>query len=102
MTMGLWMSNNIIGKLYKWLPYFGLICLLVIVYIANVHRVEKKVRKINKTHKEIEELHREYISIKQRSMYNGTLYQVTKDLEGVDMNRDVRIPVKIDRVDAKP
>lgn len=94
------MTTNRIGKLYEWSPYIGLICLLVIMYIANIHRVEKKIRKINTTHKKIEELRREYISVKQKSMYNGTLYQVTRHMEGVSMDRDVRIPKKIEKIDA--
>ena len=84
-----------IGILYAWLPYFGLICMLTLLYIGNVHSAEKKIRKINDTHKEIEELRRQYISVKQRSMYNGTLYQVGSLVDGLDLHNEVRIPEKI-------
>ena len=88
-------KTNKIGTIYGWLPYFGFICILTLLYIGNVHRAEKKIRKINKTHHEIEELRREYISIKQRSMYNGTLYQVGEKVEGLDLKKEVKIPRKI-------
>lgn len=87
-------------KLYDWIPYLGLICLLVLCNIATVHSAEKKIRKINQKHKEIEALRREFISVKQKSQYNGTLYQVAKELEGVDMESEIHIPKKIEKTDA--
>ncbi len=85
---------------YDWLPYLGLVGLLVLCNIATVHSAEKKIRKINKKDKEIEALRREYISIKQKSQYNGTLYQVTKEMDGVDMDSEIHIPKKIEKTDA--
>ncbi len=84
-----------IGALYTWLPYFGLVCVLTLIYIGNVHKAEKKIRQINDLHKEIEELRREYIAIKQQSMYDGTLYQVGKKVEGLELAESVKIPKKI-------
>lgn len=85
-----------IGTIYTWLPYFSLICFLTLIYIGNVHRAEKKIRRINETHKEMEELRRQYITIKQRSMYDGTLYQVGKKVRGLDLSESVKIPNKIE------
>ena len=65
-----------------------------------MHGAEKKIRRINDKHKEVEALRREYISIKQKSQYNGTLYQVARDIEGVDMKNEIHIPKKIEKSDA--
>lgn len=89
-----------IGKLYDWVPYFGLICILILGYIYIVHGAEKKIRKINNCHKEVEEIRREFYSIKQKCMYDGTLYQVTKHISGMKMDGVVPIPKKIDKSDA--
>ncbi|MEL6122512.1 MAG: FtsL-like putative cell division protein [Bacteroidota bacterium] len=86
-------------NLYDWVPYLGLVCLLTLFYIATVHHAEKKIRRINQKHREIETLRREYISIKQKSQYNGTLYQVAKEIEGVDMESEIHVPKKIERDD---
>jgi len=93
------MAKNKFGKLYDWVPYFGLVCLLTLFYIGTVQSAEKKIRNINNKHKEIEELRREFISIKKKSQYNGTLYQVAKDVEGVDMESEIHIPKKIEKKD---
>jgi hypothetical protein len=90
-----------IGKLYDWLPFGGLICVFVLIYIANVHRVEKKIRAIDHLHNDIEELKREYFSIKQKSWYNGTLNQVAKKVEGMDMTKKISIPKTIEKADVQ-
>ncbi len=91
-------KDSKVGRLYDWLPYGALLCLLVLVYIANVHRVQKKIRAINEEYKQIEELKREYFSIKQKSLYDGTLNQVAKKIEGFDLEREVPVPKKIEKV----
>ncbi len=82
------------------MPYFGLVCLLILCYIATVHSTEKKIRKINEKHRQIEDLRREYISIKKKVQHEGTLYEVAKDVHGVDLESEVRIPKKIEYTDA--
>jgi len=89
-----------ITRLYDWMPYFGLICMLVLGYIATVHSAEKKIRKINDKHREIEDIRREYISIKKKVQHKGTLYEVAKDVKGVDLESEVHIPKKIEYIDA--
>lgn len=93
------MAKLKVGKLYNWVPYLGLVCVLTLGYIYTVHSAEKKIRMIDIKHKQIEELRREYISIKQKSQYNGTLYQVAKEIEGVDMESEIHIPKKIKKSD---
>ena len=88
------------NKIYAWVPYFALICLLVLCYIATVHATEKKIRKINDKHQEIEDVRREYISIKKKVQHKGTLYEIVKDMKGVDMEKEVHIPIKIEYIDA--
>ena len=74
-----------------------LICVLVVIYIGNVHSVQKKIRVINHEHKEIEALKREYFSIKKKCLYDGTLNQVSKQIEGMDLDKRVPVPMKIEK-----
>jgi hypothetical protein len=94
------MKSKKSNQLVRWLPYVVLIGLLVVLYIGNVHSVQKKIRLINNQHKEIEALKREYYSIKKRSLYEGTLNQVIKDIDGIDIKDKVPVPKKIDNKDA--
>jgi len=87
-----------ISKLYDGVPYFGLVCLLVLCYIATVHSAERKIRKINDKHREIEDVRREYITVKRDVQYEGTLYEVAKDVKGVDMEDKIHIPKKIEKI----
>ncbi len=89
-------TNNKI-QLKSWLPYVGLVSMLVIIYIGNVHSVQKKIRVINKEHKEIEALKREYFSVKKKCLYDGTLNQVTKEIDGMDLDKRVPVPKKIEK-----
>ena len=79
------------------MPYVALIALLVVLYIGNVHAVQKKIHKINKEHKAIEALKREYFSVKKRNLYRGTLNEVVKDIEGVEIKDKVPVPIKISK-----
>ena len=88
------------NRIYDWVPYFALVCLLVLCYIATVHAAEKKIRKINEKHQEIEDVRREYISIKKKVQHKGTLYEIVKDVKDVDMGGEVHIPKKIEYIDA--
>jgi len=81
------------------MPFVVLLALLVVFYIGNVHAVQKKIHVINKEHKEIEALKREYFSIKKRSLYEGTLNQVIKDIDGVEIKEEVPVPKKIAKED---
>lgn len=94
------MKTNKPNQLIKWMPFVALVGLLIVVYIGNVHAVQKKIRVINKQHKEIEALKREYFSIKKRSLYEGTLNQVIRDIDGIDIKDEVPVPKKIDKRDA--
>lgn len=87
-----------ISKLYDWVPYFGLVTVLILCYIATVHSTERKIRKINEKHQEIENIRREYISLKRDVQHEGTLYEVAKDVQGVDMDQEIHIPKKIEKI----
>ena len=87
-----------ISRLYDWVPYFGLVCLLILCYIATVHSTERKIRKINQKHREIEDIRREYISVKREVQHKGTLYEVAKEVKGVNMDNEIHIPVKIEKI----
>ena len=89
-----------IGKLYEGLPFFAMVCALVILYIANVYGAEKKIRRIDRLDKQIETLKREYISVTAKSVDNGRLFEVAKSINGVDVTKEVRIPKRIDKTDA--
>lgn len=93
-------KKDTVEQMYKWAPYGALLVLLTLLYISNVHRVEKKIRHINRLHSNTETLKREYYSIKQKSWYDGTLNQVVKKVDGVDISKDVVIPHKIKRGNA--
>jgi len=71
---------------------------LVLCYIATVHSTETKIRKINQKHKEIEDIRREYISVKRDVQHEGTLYEVAKEVKGVDMENEIHIPKKIEKI----
>ncbi len=88
------------NQFINWIPFVVLIGVLVVIYIGNVHSVQKKIRTINSQHKEIEALKREYYSIKKKSLYEGTLNQVIKDIDGIDIKDEVPVPKKIDNKDA--
>ena len=90
-----------VGKLYEGLPYFAMLCGLALVYIANVHNAEKKIRKIDAAHKKIEEIKRDYIHVKARSVDNGRLFEVAKEMNGLDVTKEIRIPKKIEKLSAK-
>lgn len=87
-----------VAKLYDWAPYFGLVCLLTLCYIATVHSAERKIREINEKHREIEDVRREYITIKRDVQHEGTLYEVAKEVKGVNMNNEIRLPKKIEKI----
>ena len=92
-------ASNQSSQVIKWMPFVALVGLLVVAYIGNVHSVQKKIRVIDKQHKEIEALKREYFSIKKRSLYEGTLNQVIRDIDGIDIKDEVPVPKKIDKSD---
>ena len=78
-----------------------MVCALALVYIANVHNAEKKIRKIDSAHKKIEEIKRDYIHIKARSVDSGRLFEVAKEMNALDATKEIRIPKKIEKVSAK-
>jgi len=54
--------------------------------------------KLDDKHREIEDVRREYITVKRDVQYEGTLYEVAKDVKGVDMEDKIHIPKKIEKI----
>jgi len=77
--------------------FITLWAVLALIYIANVHSAEKKIREMDKTQKEIEELRRTYINVKDKSLYEGTMYQIVQQVDGMEVNKSAKIPKKIKR-----
>ena len=86
-------------RLYPWviknLNFIALWVVFGLVYIANVHSAEKKLREMDKTQKEIEELRRAYINVKDKSLYEGTMYQIVQSVEDMVIDKDAKIPIRI-------
>ena len=77
--------------------FIALWVLFALVYIANVHSAEKKLRKTDRIQKEIDELRRNYIRTKDKSLFTGTMYEIVKSVEGMELEKNLKIPKKIIR-----
>ena len=88
---------QIYPKVIKNANFIGLWVLFGLIYISNVHSAEKKLRKTDKLQKEIEDVRRAYINIKDKALYSGTQYEIVKYLEGIEVEKNVKIPKKIKR-----
>lgn len=86
---------SIYPKVIKNANFIGLWVLFGLLYISNVHSAEKKIRKMNKIQKEIDDVRRAYIYIKDKTLFNGTQYEIAKNVEGLELEKDVKIPKKI-------
>ena len=84
-------------KVIKNANFIGLWILFGLIYISNVHSAEKKLRKTDRIQKEIDDVRRAYIHIKDKSLYNGTQYEIAKNVEGIDIEKEIKIPKKIKR-----
>lgn len=62
-----------------------LIAVLLVIYIANVHSVEKNLREAQLLKKEIKELRWEYMSYKNEIMYKGTASQIAERVRGMEL-----------------
>jgi hypothetical protein len=77
--------------------FIGLWVLFALFYISNVHRAEKKLRKLDKVQKEIDEVRRAYIYVKDQTMFEGTMYELARNIEGIELDKNRNIPKKIKR-----
>lgn len=62
-----------------------LIAVLLVIYIANVHSVEKNLREAQLLKKEIKELRWEYMSYKNEIMYQGTASQIAERVKIMEL-----------------
>lgn len=86
---------SIYPKVIKNANFIGLWVLFGLVYISNVHSAEKKLRKMNTVQKEIDDVRRSYIHVKDKTLYSGTQYEIAKNVEGMNIEKEVKIPKKI-------
>ena len=86
---------SIYPKVIKNANFIGLWVLFGLLYISNVHRAEKKIRKMNSVQKEIDDVRRAYINIKDKTLFSGTQYEIAKNVEGLEIDKEVKIPKKI-------
>ncbi|MEE9372553.1 MAG: FtsL-like putative cell division protein [Saprospiraceae bacterium] len=75
--------------------FIGIWILFGLFYISNVHKAEKKLRKMNTVQKEIDDVRRTYIHIKDKTLFSGTQYEIVKNVEGMNIEKEVKIPKKI-------
>lgn len=75
--------------------FIGVWLLFGLIYISNVHKAEKKLHKINSIQKEINDVRRSYINLKDKTLYQGTQYEIAKNLEEMNKKAKVSIPKKI-------
>lgn len=93
------LSNEIVGKHYKFILY---ITFLILLYIYNRYSTENVIRQITKTQKEIKELRSESISIASELMYLSNQTEVSKLLKknGIKLMEPIE-PPRIIMVDKK-
>lgn len=81
----------------KHINFIALWAVFALVYIANVHHAEKKLRAVDKIQREIDDVRRAYIHEKDKSLYSGTMYEIVKGVDGLEVDEDMKIPKKIKR-----
>lgn len=64
--------------IYKNLPYLSVLCLMGLIYIANVHYAEKHMQRSQQLVEEIKELHSDYWTLKSKILSSSTEMQVAK------------------------
>lgn len=79
----------------KNLPFILFCSCLVLLYIANAHKVEKRIRQINKIESEMKDLRSEYISLKSELMYLSKQSEVAKRVEVAGLKELRTAPKKI-------
>ena len=86
---------SIYQTLVKNANFIGLWILFGLIYISNVHKAEKKLRTMSKVQSEIDDVRRAYINTKDKTLFNGTQYEIAKNIEGMSTGKKIRIPKKI-------
>ncbi len=74
--------------IYQHLTFVCFLMMLGVLYIANVHSVEKKLRKAQYLKVEIKELNYNYMNIKNEIVHKGTRTQVAERVSDVGLKSD--------------
>ena len=82
---------------YKNLPFLSVLCLLGLVYIANVHIAEKNMQKSQKLLEELRELKSEYWPLKSSILSNSTEVQISKKVSDQQLYLRTDAPKKLIR-----
>jgi galactokinase len=83
------------GQIIRELPFLAYVCLLVILFIYNGHRIENKIRENDRLTREIKELRSEYISALSRLMGESKQSAVAKKLAPIGIKELKTPPEKI-------
>lgn len=82
-------------RIYKNMPFMMFISLLVVLYIANIHKAERKLRYVNVLKNDVKEAKWKYQDVRQSIMYGSTQGQLLKKLQGGELKENRSIPEKI-------
>ena len=67
----------------------------LIIYISNLHSVEKKIREISKLEKEVEELRTDYITLNNNYMFSRKETEILKRVKDLKLQSSKLPPEKI-------
>lgn len=81
--------------LARQLPYLFFLLFLVMLYIGNAHRVERKVRDIDRVQKELKELNWIYMTLKSDVIDEGTYSRINKSVNQYQLSNRGPAPRKI-------
>ncbi|MDQ3141333.1 MAG: FtsL-like putative cell division protein [Bacteroidota bacterium] len=87
--------------LYKNLPFLFALCILGLIYIANVHYAEKNIRQSQKLSEEIKELKWDYWTLKSGIMFQSTEGQVSKKVSDKEIYVRKTPPVRLVKAENK-
>jgi hypothetical protein len=82
---------------YKNLPYLSVLCLIGLIYIANVHFAEKNMQKSQKLIEELKELKSDYWTLRSGILYNSTEGQISKKVSDQEIYIRTEAPKKLIR-----
>ncbi len=82
-------------KATTFLPFFGFMAVLGIIYIANRHMAENNVRKIDALGRDVKVLSWEYKTLKADLMQRSTQTEVAKRVDTLGLKELVEPPKKL-------
>lgn len=79
---------NAVKWIYQYLMFVGFLMVLGLLYIANVHSVERKLRQAKSLKEEIKELNYNYMQIKNEIVHKGTQTQIAERVKSAGLKTD--------------